>query len=84
MQQNLWPQRTPSYWRSLSMTLCVLSGIVFLPGCATTTPVAVTKEIPSKLLEPELPGANAWSADWLKLVRDAATDGSAAQSSMTP
>ena len=71
MLKDFQKQRTRSTWRKLSTTICVLSLIVLVPGCATRTVTAPPVEIPQTLLAEELPSWKAWFKDWLTLVQSA-------------
>lgn len=72
MQKGFQRQRTRSTWRKLSTTICVLSLIGLVQGCATQTVAEAPKEIPQTLLAEELPSWKAWFESWLTLVQSAA------------
>lgn len=84
MQTTSQKLPTRSFLLRVSTTICALSAIVCLPGCGTPTVIEVPKTIPQTLLEPELQNSKAWSAEWLKLLRDAETVLSGAPKSTTP
>lgn len=83
MLRDFQKLQTRSCWLRLSTTICVLSAIGCLSGCATRTVVAPQAEIPQKLLEQELPNSKSWSAEWLKLLQDVETLLNGAQKSTT-
>ena len=75
---------TRSLLRRMSTMLCVVSATTLLGGCATQYEVVDPRvEVPTQLLELELPLWKKWSNDLLKDLPNAQTDGGGAPKSTT-
>lgn len=83
MPKNWLRPPTPSTRRRLNMTICALSVTVFCVGCSSVQIAEPQPAVPETLLTPELPLAKSWSDNFLKLLRSAEMDGSAAQPNTT-
>ena len=84
MQTDLHKQRTRSTLRRLSTTICAVSLIGLVQGCATRTVTAPPAEIPETLLKSEFPDWKAWFKDWLTLVQSAGDSISGVPQTTTP